>query len=486
MGNDRMTRITLRRALPGLAALSLLVLAAASPAPRGARPAPPSPAAATCDPFSQTGPGDSFVALFNDAGIRQPFPAGLPVSACSLRVQGTGWSYANARMIEWDPIAMAPDPTTIALRAAFCDPSDLQAYTVNAVPRLTFVPPIVTQSLAGVAEAPRTTIAVEIKTAPYFANYPFQGYYAPEGDPAMPTASVFGPAGSHGDIAGSHPVAAHALCAGDEDLATLRVAQSVRRVDAAAPAPSDELVQRFRVPEPVELRWVELAVNELAVVAPGSSPGDAESRPVPPVIVGVADASAYSDPPATMPPTLVESGLTTFFYKQPGPRWASPLDFDQSIVLMPGRDYWLYLRSAAGYQFLSRALDGNESADFTSSIGAFHFRAHATDPWTAIPAQALAFKLVGAPTAPLSAPPRTTFQLRISPNPARESAEVSWSGAVGPVRLEVFDARGRRVATAEGGAAGSWRMAVRGAGAKPLPAGVYFVHARDSEGSQPV
>jgi hypothetical protein len=220
--------------------------------------------------------------------------------------------------------------------------------------------------------------------------------------------------------------------------------------------------------------------------APTTPSPPAESRPVPPVIVGIVDATGLADPPATMPATLVESGLTTYFYKQPGPRWASPLDFDHTITLSPGRDYWLYLRSAAGYQFLSRTLDGNETAEFTSSIGAFHFRALATDPWTSNPTQALAFKIVGAPTAPLSVPPRATFELRVSPNPARESAEVSWSGAVGPVRLEVFDARGRRVAKAQGGAAGTWRMAARGPDAKPLPAGVYFVHARDSEGSQPV
>jgi len=63
---------------------------------------------------------------------------------------------------------------------------------------------------------------------------------------------------------------------------------------------------------------------------------------------------------------------------------------------------------------------------------------------------------------------------------------VAWSGAVGPVRFEVFDARGRRVAVNTGGAAGSWSWSIRDSRGQALPAGVYFVHARDSAGGHSV
>jgi hypothetical protein len=487
-------RVVIRRAWPALAVLALLALSAAAPAPGRSRPAPPAQAAATCDPFSQSGPGESIVAMHQDGGIRQPLPEGLAVAACSLRVHGTGWTSSNTKLIEWDPLALAPDASTIALRAAFCDPSDMNYYTTNTVPRQVFVPPVVVRSVSGVAEAPRTTVAMEILEPSSSFTYFLNGYYEPEGDPAMPAAVMFGPAGSHGELTGSHPVAAYALCAGDADLDALRVTQCVRTTDALVPGPSAELVQRFRVPEPVDLRWVELAVNGLAgSAATGASAGSPEvgpnatnSPPTPPAIVGIVDATGLGDPPAIMPETLVESLFQAFFYKQPGPRWAAPLDFDRTVRLMPGRDYWLYVRSAAVYQFMARTLTGAEDANFVESIGAFHRRGLASDPWSRVPDQALAFKIVGVPTAPLAVTPRATFALRVSPTPARDAAEVTWSGAVAPVRLEVLDARGRRVAAGEGGAAGAWRIAAGSAGARPLPAGVYFVHARDSEGAHRV
>lgn len=476
-----MTARSLRRAWPAVAVCSLLVLAAAAPAPDGARPAPPSQAAALCDPYTQAGPGDSTVGFGHLNGIVQPLPDGITLAVCSLHVQGTGWGSVNVRMLEWDPVALAPDPGTIALRTAYCDPSDLNYYTDNSLQEQAFVPPIVSRSLPGVAEPPRTTLAMEVISQSYY-NYPFLGYYEPAGDPAMPSAFRVASDGSRTPISGAHPVVAHTLCDGGASFADLRVAQSVRRTDAQAPVAA-ELVQRFRVPEPVDVRWLELAVSGVA----GSASAEAPAMPdPPPVTVGIIDATGLGDPPATMPAAMVEAMFYTYFYKQPGPRWASPLDFDHTIRLMPERDYWLYLRSAQGYQFLSRALTGGEDATFTSAIGAFHSRGLPIDPWSPVPDQALAFKIVGVPTAPLSVPPRAGFELRVSPNPSRDVAEVAWSGAVGPVRLEVFDARGRRVAAGSGGAAGTWRLETRGAGSRPLPAGVYFVHARDTEGGHPV
>ena len=83
-----------------------------------------------------------------------------------------------------------------------------------------------------------------------------------------------------------------------------------------------------------------------------------------------------------------------------------------------------------------------------------------------------------------AAPPRAGdgMRLHVSPNPARDLAEVTWSGGVGPVKLRVYDARGRQVASGEGGAAGTWRWTTLGSGGQPLPGGVYFVRAHDSAG----
>ena len=108
---------------------------------------------------------------------------------------------------------------------------------------------------------------------------------------------------------------------------------------------------------------------------------------------------------------------------------------------------------------------------------------------TAPAVRALSFKLIGKPVAPVGINPRPSspsFALQVSPNPAASVADVRWSGAVGPVRIEVLDARGRRVASGQGGAAGSWSFARTGRGGQALSAGVYFVHARDSAGGHAV
>ncbi len=71
---------------------------------------------------------------------------------------------------------------------------------------------------------------------------------------------------------------------------------------------------------------------------------------------------------------------------------------------------------------------------------------------------------------------------RATPNPARDLALVRWSGATGEVRLEVLDARGRRVGTGVAGAAGSWTWRIAPTGRRPLSAGVYFVRVTDGAG----
>jgi hypothetical protein len=455
-------------------------------------PAPP-PVAAQCLDFSHTGPGDSAVTFTGGDAVLQPLPTGITLAACSLSVNGSYYSTANTSVIEWDPTTLAPDPETVALRTEMINPSGFNYLNGYIMPWLPFVPPIVTRSLMGVAEPPRPTVAVQVGSTYFpYAYGSLAARYEPEGSLDIPAASIVAAGGTHGTLQGSHPVIGHALCSGDDDLQSLRIAQSVRRTDVTLADRPRELVQRFRVPEPVELRWIELAVaaTPSLVASAVSPPNMPVPPPPPPTVLAVVDPGGAPEPPETMPPALIEAVFApatwvTYFASMPTPRWASHLDFDGTITLQPGRDYWLYVRSATPYTLLGRMLTGSEGGDFTAGIGAFHTRADSAGPWTAVSDKVLAFKLVGRSAATTPVPPRNEgFLMHVAPNPASDVAQVTWSGAVGTVRCEVFDARGRRVGHGEGGAAGAWAWRVTGRDGRPLPAGVYFVHARDSAGGR--
>ena len=470
------------RVLPALASLALLCLAAAGPAPM--MPAPP-PLFTYCQQVSETGGGSLTQFLSQGTGVSHPLPAGLSVAACSLRVVGTGWTSSELRVKELDPVTLAPDPWAIALRSGYFDPSRMNYYTTNSVPAVRFVPPIVTRSVNGVAEPPRLSTAVEVRS--FVGTAALNAFFDGAGSGAMPTARTIAADGTYGPLTGAHPVIAHAICTGDDDLQQLRVAQSVRRTDDTLARGTLEFAQRFTVPEAVELRWIEVAVAR----GPGSSPAQSTTMPFSFAIVGIVDGAGLDRPTQPMPATMVEASLTaSFFSSEPGPRWASHVDFDHTVVLLPHHDYWLYVRNAGSFQFCDRDRTGSESADFSAGIGPLYARPPSTGEWGQVAYRSLAFTIVGRPLpgVGVGAPPptRDDIELRISPNPTRGLAEIAWSGGVGPVRLEVLDARGRRVATGAGGAAGTWRWtggAQRGA---LLPAGVYFVHARDSAGRHTV
>ena len=380
----------LHRAWPALATMALLALSAAAPAPLRTGPAPPSQATATCDPFSQSGAGASTYTFDAGSGLRQPLPVGMPIAACSLRANATGWNNANIRIVEWNPLVLAPDPQATALRTLFCNPSTMNYYTTNSLPRMDLVPPLITRSLPGVADPPSEHTAIEVTEAQYANSQSFVGYYAPEGDLTMPAAVTFG---ATLPLAGTHPVAAHALCDGSGTLEELRVVQSVKRTDSLAPAGLGEYVQRFRVPEAVEVRWVELAIQE------------ADQYSFTPTTVSIVEADGYAEPPVTMPPALAEASLLHYFHYEPGPRWAAPVDFDQSVQLQPGRDYWISLRTAVAHKYRTHTLTASESAMFGYAIGEFHHREQSTHPWTLASGQALSFKLIGRSLdSPLSVP----------------------------------------------------------------------------------
>jgi hypothetical protein len=476
------------RLLPALAVVTLFALVAASPSPSPA-PQMPLPVGAPCSDYSQASPGASTSLFSQGDGVTQPLGAGATMAACSLHVKGTGWCYVSVFVREWDPLALAPEPGTIAMRSAYLDPSRMNFYTSNSVPWVTFSPPVVTQSLAGVAEPPQPTVSMEVRSDTYAYSYPLAAYYEPSGDPALGAVQSVSAGGSHEPITGPHPVLGHAVCEGSADVQSLRIVQCVKRADTPLTSHPFELAQRFRVPEPTELRWVELAVNK-----PATGPqaiGEGEMPVAPSATVAIAEAQDPGDPPADMPTSLVEALFEPpYAFSTLPQRWGSNYSFDRAVMLFPGHDYWLYVRQASGYEFLARTLTGSEPIAFTTGIGALHTRGITPDPWTLAPDRVLSFKIVGRPTAALGASPphgeANPFRLSVAPNPASGPLRVEWSGAVGPVRLEVFDARGRRVGRGEGGAAGAWSMAAMGREGRPLPAGVYYVHARDSQGQRMV
>ena len=65
------------------------------------------------------GPGSTLFSFGPGGRVSQPFPAPLNMAACSLSTQRTP-SYAGGYtldIVQWDPLALAPDPTTVALRS---------------------------------------------------------------------------------------------------------------------------------------------------------------------------------------------------------------------------------------------------------------------------------------------------------------------------------------------------------------------------------
>lgn len=231
-----------------------------------------------------------------------------------------------------------------------------------------------------------------------------------------------------------------------------------------------QLVQRFRVPRSVRLQWVELALTRARY---GYGDG----------AVAILDGADGASPPASISPLVSTSFYPSYMWSGPG--WTTPNDFDSLLVLHPNHDYWLR-DDGSRLPFGAHALTGSEGADFTAGVGPFWSRANASDAWTAETGRALSLRADHDTTslAAVEPPPaRGALRLEVSPNPSRGTSVLSWSGASGAVRFEVLDARGRRVASHTGGAAGAgqWTWSMAGAG-KPLPAGLCFVRATDEAG----
>jgi len=369
-------------------------------------------------------------------------------------------------MFHLDASGLAPDPTTVALRTRAFTSSSL----VYGRTRANFSPPVVIEALPHVADVVDGNVAMDWRvTDPYNGqNVRYDGGAAG----SLPPALYYPPGGTRAPIPGASPALNLHVCDGGAEHADLRVAQAVMRTDELLPANRMAWAQRFRVPEAVRLGWVELALGQ-------------STWPQNTVLgrVAIFDGEGLPEPPYTWPAPLADAGLVT--YALDVPEWITHYDFDQQPTLYPGRDYWLLFQSERYYQPFARILTGAESADFTAGIGPLHVRDKSAGPWSAVTERALSFRLMGepAPVTAVETPASRSrrFALTVTPNPAAGAVRFQWTGGSGPVRLEVLDARGRRVAEA-GGTGGAWNWSGRDAAGEPLPAGVYFVRARDGEG----
>ncbi len=465
------------RSLPALVVLALFALAAQSPHVTRALAAPmmPLPFVTPCEQLAEESTGDSLYAFATGGSLVQPIDGNVPMAACSLAVSAVNWSNMRLLLADWDPVTLLPEPHGIALRYVDLNPSALQYYSLNRAPRVGLSPPIIARSVPGVADPPSTAIALQMLGTSSLGGGGFHGHFALSGPASMPAARYVD-ASLTLPLPGSHPVLAHSICAAAGDAAQARVAQAVAHVDGLLPT-RDEWLQYFRVPATADLCWIELAIMGYdGARGGGASPS-----------IQILDVTGDPQPEPGLPVGSAQSFFRTDFASFAGARqsiWTTANSFDHGMRFEPGHTYALRLSNVHTHDHYARTLTGAESSAFQFGIGKLYSRDSASATWIEQPNRALAFKLIAIPvtaTVGVAPPAAPAFALRVAPNPAHGVADVTWSGAVGPVALDVLDARGRRVASGNGGAAGHWSWTskrVNGA----LPSGVYFVRARDSEG----
>ena len=416
-------------------------------------------------PILQT-PGESYVTVSTVGAVVQPFAMPGNIAACSLRVAPM-YNAGTIRVLQWDLAGLAPDPTTFALRSVMLTNTG----AIFGSQQVTFSPPVVTQALAGVAEPPSNVGALEV--AGKNAINSFQFVYAQNGAADMPVGFHRNVPGAWSTLPGPHGVHALSLCGGDVTAQQLRVAQCVMRTDLVLDASRYEMLQRFRVPRAVRVRWIEVAIDGYAVA------------PYSPTSIGILGPLPPSEPmPITLPQSLIEM---PFYPGYVSPAWCAPFNFDSTVTLVPGVDYWVHLTNAHQFHVRGRQVTGSEGPNFTSAIGPLFSRTTTGVEWTYEINRALCFRVIGDDAGGQldadEAPVRSPLELRATPNPSRGASTLSWSGATGGVRFEVLDARGRRVGTGERGAgvSGQWTWSAARS-ERPLAPGLYFVRAMDDAG----
>ena len=455
--------------------LRLVLLA--SLAAWGARPASAAPAGfSDCAPQLASVSGESLIVMPRTDRLVQRLPAAGNVAACSLAVQSFTYSWPVVEVVQWDPQSLQPDPTTVALRTRRSNPSQYTWFRLDH----TFSPPVVTLATPGVADARSAPPALVLAHNSYYNSNPLWLRMQSDASPEVPVGLLSAAGGAYAPLPGPHAALAHTVCVGSTPVADYRIVQAVMTTDSALAPSSDEFAQRFRVPRPATLHWSEIA-NALN---PAALPG------------GVVEVTLFEGGPDAPPEDLdfpLTRGVTgeiisPHAYDQDHARWIPTFDFDASVMLLPGRDYWLVIRGAQHWSMLTRVRTGGESEDFVSAIGPLLRRADAQSEWSGIANRSLAFRLIGTPSTVIGtgpAHPVVALRLQARPNPMRGELRLSWSGARGGVRVEVLDATGRRRGSIHGlvGPSGEWIWDGRLRGGGRLESGVYLVRATDAGGA---
>lgn len=459
------------RSFPALGVALLLSLTAAQSLRQGTARASNQMSGPQCAyQFEQTG-GESVFAVNTTFAVEQPLPAIGNVAACSLGMEPPSYALASLDLIQWDPVTMAPDPTTVTLRTFAFNGSELMYNHARA----DYTTPLVVRAIPRVAEPPRSTVAVRFGAQSYGQNIYVK--YDQTGSPDYGSANQLVLPSLRAPLPGAHPVLSIGVCGGDEALQSLRVVQSVMRTDFVLDTTTYEIAQRFRVPVATTVRWVELAAS----AGPNRYPLELGR-------LAILEGQNMTAPSTQLPTPMVEATLSTAYFNSTysGSRsWFTHFAFDHTIALLPDHDYWIVARGDHDYSFLMRNLTGTESADFTSGVGPAYRRIEPNTPFARFENKVLAFRMIGEPLLAVDAPsvtPRgSVLRLGASPNPSRGPVMLSWSGAKGRIEIEVLDARGRRVQRAEvdGAAAGQWLFRGIAEDGRLLPAGLYFVRASD-------
>ena len=462
------------RALPALLVLVLLALALFAP-PRVVRADRPLPTTdllyyPVCTPVEQGGASPTLTyTVPQNEGFRQPLLTEGNIAACSLSTQPFNNANVTFDITYWDPATLAPPAGTIALQSRTYSTT---IYTMNAA-RNDLIPPIITQALPNVAEPPPSHVAIE-----YHVSYPSTPtvkapFQENDGSGALPASRILSD-GTSAPLTGAHPVFNYSICGGDETLQQMRVAQSVMTTNVDLAPISYEWIQKFRLPVATQLGWVEFALDR-------SNPGATIDYGR----VRIVDAAGQDVPPANFGTPLADAYFRIDTRYPFVPTWCTPQDGLVS-TLEANHDYWLAITTGDDYLLMGRGLTGTESPWFQAAIGPLFRRFAAGAACDGVPDRVMAFRIIGTPQGTVSvgppAPALTAFALRVSPNPARGATTLTWAGAQGAVALEVIDPRGRRVASAVSDA-GRWSWNGAAADGAMLPAGVYFVRARDAAGA---
>ena len=462
-----------KQVLPAATVLALLVLAlVARNSPVNARSTPDEIQLSypNCTSVTNGGIGDTTTfSLAPGEGIVQPLGSPPNAATAILAMPPANNSAVRVDVSYWDPATLTPPAGQLALRSYSFPATTYSPFTDAS--RIDFYPPLITRALPNVAEAPPAQLVAQWRVVPGTWAGRTVSLVADD-ETATPAGRFLQSDGTQTPVAGPHPVFAYQLCGGDAALQNLRVVQSVMTTDVAMDKNSYEYVQKFRVPVATTVNWIEIAFATYSGVYVGT--GD----------IRVYDAAGQVEPPVSFGAPLLDGVYGAWSQQVPG-AWQTHGDLTSYPTLVPFHDYWLSVTTASSFPPFSKTLDGTESPYFKEEIGGLWVRSSQGVAASPLPNRALSFRIIGTPTGTTAvgdaSPRRRGFALTAAPNPARGATAIAWSGAAGVVSLEVIDPRGRRVASAVSDA-GRWSWNGAAADGAMLPAGVYFVRARDAAG----